>query len=53
MNEDDEVSPQARSAVQRVLELDRRTEARVLWKGALALAFTVALAVVRQRWWVS
>ncbi len=34
------------------LQQDRRVEARVLWKGVLALLGTVALALVRQRWWV-
>ena len=34
------------------LEQDRRAEARVLWKGVLALFGTVVLAFVRQRWWV-
>jgi hypothetical protein len=53
MNGNDEVSEPAHRAVERVLERDRRTEARVLWKGAVALAFTVALAFVRQRWWTS
>lgn len=53
MNGNDKVSEQAHRAMEQALDLDRRTEARVLWKGALALAFTVALAVVRQRWWVS
>ncbi len=34
------------------LERDHRSENTLLWKGALALLGTVALAVARQRWWV-
>jgi hypothetical protein len=30
---------------------DQRTEDRAFWKGLLALAVTVLVAVARQRWW--
>lgn len=34
------------------LERDQTNENRLLWKGALALAGTVALFLARQRWWI-
>lgn len=34
------------------LERDQSNEDRLRWKGALALAGAVALALVRQRWWM-
>ncbi len=41
-----------RDEAQSRLERDHRSENALLWKGALALLGTLALAVARQRWWV-
>lgn len=46
---DDVVTTRERTAQ---LEHDQVSEDRLLWKGALALVAVVALAFVRQRWWL-
>lgn len=46
---DDMVATHERTAQ---LEQDQISENRLLWKGALALVAVVALAFVRQRWWI-
>ncbi len=46
---DDSVATRGRAAQ---LERDQRSEDRLLWKGALALVGALALAFVRQRWWI-
>lgn len=35
-----------------LLAHDRSAERRLVWKGLLSLFVVVALAVVRQRWWL-
>lgn len=35
-----------------LLAHDRSAERRLIWKGLLAVIVVVALAVVRQRWWL-
>ena len=42
----------AAELAQTELHRDQQVENRLFWKGLAALLFTVAVAVVRQRWWI-
>lgn len=45
------MSDQPKSRDQQLVD-DKRFEVRLFWKGVASLVFVVALAYVRQRWWV-